>query len=668
MMKLLFTLLVLFFSVTVSANEVALIEHVNSIFSSVPELGVQRECLSRLPEKSQCSSVVTDYMVDREDDSFFTWLADGNPKELCTAAKVTDPVFINPDKLDEHYQSFTSSLIPQFNKFNKGCLNKWNTLSDQRDVISFYYYGQTRILSDGLSTLNSIAALDAKLGEPVLEGVNCEDSNRLSPVCNKLKSCGTESGLKQDVEDTKMAMSLIEAMKDEEDEEKKFQVEQGLYRLYPWLQGKEFKANLNKNKLSDDSHIEKAIKSQYKATRDSLKKRIAKNKKLSACLEGRNNNCDKFKEELSSLVKAPVMGDNKTAESILGKHYINQQSCMQKQYETKKSADDSVDDFAFGAAVTVGTMGLGSIAAGTGILFKGTVIGSTTVRNANLVRNAARLTNLGINGSLIASGAVDAKNTCQNELNKLQIYQKLKGQVNKVQICPVKGADPHYQLMADYKACLIAAAFVGLDFLPISGLAIVNKFRKKPAKPTNEKTLEEHPVLGMGKPAKGEELQGKGLDPHYIGEEKGIGGFAEQNKEWTDVKTVYLDGKEREMHRMFVIDGKLYDSKGLPITIKEVEEITAGIYVMDKKGNFYWRNNGDVGEFHHSSFLAGEEVAGAGIFKSENGVMTFLSNGSGHYKPESGHLWQTIHKLMDADVDMDKVRIAVERKPPPVSP
>ncbi len=662
MKNFVFCLLILAFSPLNLANQTSLLEHVNGIFTSMPELGKQRTCLSKLPEASLCSSAISDYMEDREDDTIFTFMANGNPRELCTGVQQNDYVFTTPDKLDDHFQKYTGSFVPGFNKFNKGCLSKWSTLSDQRDLISFYYYGQTRILADGLSTLNSMAAINAKLGEPVLDDVKCDRTNSLSPYCKKLKTCPTESGLAVDVTQTKMALSIISELDKEKDEEKKNQIEQGLYRLYPWIEGKAFKANFDESKLGDDAHIEKAIRAQHVATKNKLKERLSGHKKLSSCLEGKSNGCENFKDELATLVKAPILGGKDSHASLIAGSYQHQQSCMQAQYETKKTGDSLVSDLVVGSGVTIATMGLGSIVVGSGVVFKGTAIGAASVRNVNLAKNAARAALITLNASMIGLGIKDAAKTCQSELSKLEIYAKLKGQVEPSRICPEIGSDPHYQLMADYKACLISAAFVGLDFLPIKGRAIVDKFRRKPVKPTHEMTLARHPDLNG--PRKKGELEGKELEDHYVGEHEGKGGFAKQTQEWTDVKTVYLDGKEREMHRMFIVDGKVLDTKGRPITITEVDEVTNGIYVMDKKGNFYWRNNSDVGEFHHSSFLAGEEVAGAGIFKAEKGVLSFFSNGSGHYKPTDRHLWQTIHKLMDADVDMDKVYINVERKTP----
>jgi len=72
-----------------------------------------------------------------------------------------------------------------------------------------------------------------------------------------------------------------------------------------------------------------------------------------------------------------------------------------------------------------------------------------------------------------------------------------------------------------------------------------------------------------------------------------------------------------------------------------------GIYVMAKDGTFYATSH-KIGLFHHSSFLAGGDVAGAGEMKVVGGTLQFVTNKSGHYWPGDQELAQTLNELRAA--------------------
>lgn len=76
---------------------------------------------------------------------------------------------------------------------------------------------------------------------------------------------------------------------------------------------------------------------------------------------------------------------------------------------------------------------------------------------------------------------------------------------------------------------------------------------------------------------------------------------------------------------------------------------------MDEHGNLYASNKHEVGFFHHSSFLAGGPVAGAGELRVVNGHLHFMSDQSGHYRPTPEHLEQVVERLRAAGVEFDEV-------------
>jgi hypothetical protein len=78
------------------------------------------------------------------------------------------------------------------------------------------------------------------------------------------------------------------------------------------------------------------------------------------------------------------------------------------------------------------------------------------------------------------------------------------------------------------------------------------------------------------------------------------------------------------------------------------------IYVMDSSGRFFAAQH-KVGLFHHSSFLAGGNVAGAGEIKIVGGVVRAISNKSGHYQPSADEMVQVFAELGRRGVDLSQV-------------
>ncbi|MFG1943149.1 hypothetical protein [Nonomuraea sp. NPDC048826] len=122
---------------------------------------------------------------------------------------------------------------------------------------------------------------------------------------------------------------------------------------------------------------------------------------------------------------------------------------------------------------------------------------------------------------------------------------------------------------------------------------------------------------------------------------------------------LYLDAAERESKRLVVHDGKLYDVHGRLFDTTEARSHFSGegraIFVMDQYGNLYAHKEHEVGVFHHSSFLGGAEVAGAGDFEVKNGVLKVISRHSGHYHPAPEDLQRVVDRLRSSGVDFDGV-------------
>lgn len=123
---------------------------------------------------------------------------------------------------------------------------------------------------------------------------------------------------------------------------------------------------------------------------------------------------------------------------------------------------------------------------------------------------------------------------------------------------------------------------------------------------------------------------------------------------------VYLSEDARSKYRLGVKDGLLIDASGQPFDTTNAASLHrrgAGraIFVMDAEGAVYASCQQLLGEFHHSSFVAGAPVAAAGELKVERGRLRLVSNASGHYRPTLAQSRQILAVLAEQGVDVGAV-------------
>jgi len=97
----------------------------------------------------------------------------------------------------------------------------------------------------------------------------------------------------------------------------------------------------------------------------------------------------------------------------------------------------------------------------------------------------------------------------------------------------------------------------------------------------------------------------------------------------------YLTPKQLEDYELAVVNNLLVYKKSGKI-FDSAEANThwgSSIFVMDSKGGIYVSNIQTPLEFHHSSLLAGQQVAAAGELNVAQGMLLEVSNKSGHYAP-----------------------------------
>jgi hypothetical protein len=94
-----------------------------------------------------------------------------------------------------------------------------------------------------------------------------------------------------------------------------------------------------------------------------------------------------------------------------------------------------------------------------------------------------------------------------------------------------------------------------------------------------------------------------------------------------------------------------YDTSGL---FSKFKGVGWGIYVMDAGGRLFAAQH-KVGLFHHSSFLAGGNVSGAGELKVIGGTLQGITNKSGHYAPTASEMLQVFAELAHRGADLAAV-------------
>src|SRR5262249_46397103 len=148
------------------------------------------------------------------------------------------------------------------------------------------------------------------------------------------------------------------------------------------------------------------------------------------------------------------------------------------------------------------------------------------------------------------------------------------------------------------------------------------------------------------------------------------------DQELHKVTTRHLDADSQKRHEVKVVNGKLVDHEGNNVDTTGAtgwgsfgsagwERMGRHIYAMDEKGTMRtsdtWKDarlveipqpkvegqkqGMEVAYTNHSTLLNGKKAAGAGEMRVEDGQVKVVSDASGHYKPDSKMMQQTIGSL-----------------------
>jgi hypothetical protein len=82
---------------------------------------------------------------------------------------------------------------------------------------------------------------------------------------------------------------------------------------------------------------------------------------------------------------------------------------------------------------------------------------------------------------------------------------------------------------------------------------------------------------------------------------------------------------------IYNVNNVLFDTSGADPT--GITGTKAAIFAADASGNLYASNQNKVFLFHHSTLMAGQPVVAAGEMQVTAGVISSVTNCSGHYQP-----------------------------------
>jgi len=129
----------------------------------------------------------------------------------------------------------------------------------------------------------------------------------------------------------------------------------------------------------------------------------------------------------------------------------------------------------------------------------------------------------------------------------------------------------------------------------------------------------------------------------------------------------YLDSVTRPNYQVELRAGRAF-YRGVLLDTSNMRTVFSGqgfgIWVMDPAGNLYAANH-ILGQMHHSSFLAGDEIRAGGELKVKNGKIELLSGKSGHYAPEMVNLVGALCVLKHQGVAVADIRVLVWREKTP---
>jgi hypothetical protein len=350
------------------------------------------------------------------------WIID-SPKKMCKIEmSIKNDPFTSYKDL-EHYLATNSSTTVEApsNMFSK-CLRQRNTINGGEDfsdkerklLVVEYYTNSNRLKNGRLAAIEAVASIDSLLDGPPQgdsfwskHNNTCEDKHITSSIilCRHHKNkCKPKGGLDSLALEVKDAFLFLKELDDSnESEQKKSEYRAVFEQLYPWLKGSTFKKLIRDN----GANAKYALKRQLQESRKKNISRLSKFKKATACLNSHVKDpsiCDGLEEtikeaplfsfevskleydEKDNLISSKAEQDD-FMKSFFTKGYQDTLSCVQSIKKERDFSDSAIHDFAIDSALTIGTMGLGSVAAGSKAIISSASAGGKLAKVATKAKN-----------------------------------------------------------------------------------------------------------------------------------------------------------------------------------------------------------------------------------------------------------------------------------------
>ena len=140
------------------------------------------------------------------------------------------------------------------------------------------------------------------------------------------------------------------------------------------------------------------------------------------------------------------------------------------------------------------------------------------------------------------------------------------------------------------------------------------------------------------------------LKPKYVGESTGC---VWQKLTQCPPYVIYLNSTQQAALALHVTNNMIYNANNVLFDTSGADYAgatgtKAAIFVADSNSNLYASNQSKVFLLHHSSLMAGQPVVAAGELQATAGVITTITNCSGHYLPDGALTQAIITKVLAA--------------------
>ena len=440
------------------------------------------EYIDQLSRKDQTPEVAGQTQQIRRPVSMVAALA-ANPRES-TATRLEQHLRLHPDVLGQ-------GLVEK--NVSHACDHPTQPRSESLNVAmtTNYYSGKRRLASGVLASLQSLASLEAftsmdcknSIGSSSVDnrlgGLTCSSFDTViggASACQTLKQCPNAADFGPLVDQTEIALRtlreievLVESTDDSEAQNRLASLQSLVRGANPWLAGEAFQGmteDIAARCLVDASDYSECTREVRRRTCEGIRAEASELKALVsehldrflAAAECLDAECDLDPQEYrATLAQAPrleISDPMDPGEAAIRTNWIKHQFDLALQRAEFRDIQDDVDkayrDFYVGTALTIATVGIGSVANSLRVASTGTKAveaAATTARGLELIV-------LGIDAGQIGLGIKNRISECANAFNQTGA---LEGAYSSRMHCPGDTGYDGPRAISDYQSCVLTA-------------------------------------------------------------------------------------------------------------------------------------------------------------------------------------------------------------------